>query len=59
MFEEINLAAIVNKAVNMDAISVPAYSAIEMATLNGAKALNWEDEIGSIKVGKKSRYYFT
>ena len=58
MFEEINLAAIVNKAVNMDAISVPAYSAIEMATLNGAKALNWEDEIGSIKVGK-SRYYFT
>lgn len=54
MFEEINLAAIVNKAVNMDAISVPAYSAIEMATLNGAKALNWEDEIGSIKLGKKA-----
>lgn len=54
MFEEINLAAIVNKAVNMDAISVPAYSALEMGTLNGAKALDWEDDIGSIKVGKKA-----
>lgn len=54
MFEEINLAAIVNKAVNMDAISVPAYSALEMGTLNGAKALDWEGEIGSIEVGKKA-----
>ncbi|MGN9164757.1 amidohydrolase [Tissierellaceae bacterium HCP3S3_D8] len=54
MFEEINLAAIVNKAVNMDAISVPAYSALEMGTLNGAKALDWEDDIGSIEVGKKA-----
>lgn len=54
MFEEINLAAIINKAVNMDAVSVPAYSALEMGTLNGAKALDWEDDIGSIEVGKKA-----
>lgn len=54
MFEEINLAALVNKAVNFDAVSVPAYTAIEMATINGAKALDWDDTIGSIEVGKKA-----
>lgn len=54
MFEEIKLAAILNKAVNMDAISIPAISAIEMATINGAKALLWDKEIGSIEIGKKA-----
>lgn len=54
MFEEIHLAAIVNKAVNMDAISVPAIDALKMATINGAKALLWDREIGSIEEGKKA-----
>ncbi|MFA5577173.1 MAG: amidohydrolase [Tissierellaceae bacterium] len=54
MFEEINLAALVNKAVNLDAVSVPAMSALEMATVNGAKALDWYQDIGSIEVGKKA-----
>lgn len=56
MFEEIHLAAIVNKAVNMDATSVPAIDALKMATINGgAKALLWDNEIGSIEVGKKKQ----
>lgn len=54
MFEEMNLAALVNKAVNLDAISVPAYSALEMGTINGAKALDWDKEIGSIEIGKRA-----
>lgn len=54
MFEEINLASIVNKGVNLDALSVSAYSAIEMGTINGAKALKWDNEIGSIELGKKA-----
>lgn len=54
MFEEINLAVLVNKAVNLDAISVSAYEALEMASINGAKALDWSDEIGSIEVDKKA-----
>lgn len=57
MFEEIHLASIVNKAVNMDAVSVPAITALEMATINGAKALLWDDEIGSIEAGKKPISY--
>ncbi len=54
MFEEINLAALVNKSVTEDATSVSAYQALEMATINGAKALNLQDEVGSIEVGKKA-----
>lgn len=54
MFEEINLAALINKAVNNDAVSVPALSALKMATINGAKALQWDKDIGSIEVNKKA-----
>lgn len=54
MFEEIHLAALVNKAVNLEATSVSAYQALEMATVNGAYALDWQDEIGSLEVGKKA-----
>jgi 5-methylthioadenosine/S-adenosylhomocysteine deaminase len=38
----------------MDAISVPAIVALKMATINGAKALLWDKEIGSIEIGKKA-----
>lgn len=54
LFKEMNLAALINKAVNLDALSVSANDAIRMATINGAYALNWVDEIGSIEVGKKA-----
>ncbi len=54
MFEEINLAALLSKAVSKDATAVSAYDALEMATINGAKALKWQDEIGSIEEGKKA-----
>ncbi len=54
MFEEINLASIINKGINLDAVSVSALDAIKMATINGAKALDWDKEIGSIEVGKKA-----
>lgn len=54
MFEEIHLASIINKAVTGDAVSVPAIQALEMATINGAKALDWGEKTGSIEVGKKA-----
>ena len=54
MFEEIHIASIVNKAVNMDTVSVTAKDALKMATINGAKGLGWDHEIGSIEVDKKA-----
>lgn len=54
MFEEINYAALINKAVSKNPTDIPAFTALKMATINGAKALGREDEIGSIKVGKKA-----
>lgn len=54
MFEEMNLTALVNKAADHSPTSVPAYTALKMATINGAKALGLEDEIGSVRVGKKA-----
>lgn len=54
MFEEINLAALVNKGVTGDPTCVPAETALRMATINGAKALGLEASIGSIEAGKKA-----
>lgn len=54
MFEEINLAAIVNKGINKDPTIIPAITALEMATKNGAKALGLYKEIGSLEKGKKA-----
>ncbi len=54
MFEEMNLAALVNKAVENDATTVPAYMALSMGTIHGARALGRQGEIGSLLVGKKA-----
>ena len=42
------------KDARMDATLIPAETALEMATLNGAKGLLWDNEIGSLEVGKKA-----
>ncbi|MBC7788204.1 MAG: TRZ/ATZ family hydrolase [Methylophilaceae bacterium] len=52
MFAEMRLSALLAKGVSADAASVPAMAALEMATINGAKALGLDQEIGSIEVGK-------
>lgn len=52
MFGEMKLAAILAKAQTLESCSVPAVEALQMATLNGARALGLEKDIGSIEVGK-------
>jgi cytosine/adenosine deaminase-related metal-dependent hydrolase len=42
------------KDARMDPTLVPAETALEMATLNGAKALLLDKEIGSVEVGKRA-----
>jgi 5-methylthioadenosine/S-adenosylhomocysteine deaminase len=52
MFAEMRLSALLAKGVSQDASAVPAQKALEMATINAAKALGLEGKIGSIEVGK-------
>ena len=52
MFTEMRTAALVAKGLSADVASIPAWQALEMATINGAKALGLEGQIGSIETGK-------
>lgn len=52
MFTEIRLAALLAKGLSGDATAISAHEALEMATINGAKALGLDEKIGSIEVGK-------
>lgn len=52
MLAETRLAALLQKGVSGDAASLPAWQALEMATLNAARALGWDRDIGSLVAGK-------
>jgi 5-methylthioadenosine/S-adenosylhomocysteine deaminase len=52
MFAEMRLAALLAKGQSGDATAISASQALEMATINGAKALGLDNKIGSIEVGK-------
>jgi 5-methylthioadenosine/S-adenosylhomocysteine deaminase len=52
LLDEMRIAALLAKAVSGDATAVPAHTALRMATLNGAKALGLDEQIGSLKPGK-------
>ena len=53
MFNEMRLASVIQKPVN-GAEVLDAETVFRLATIEGAKALNLEDEIGSIEKGKKA-----
>jgi 5-methylthioadenosine/S-adenosylhomocysteine deaminase len=54
LMEEIDLAAKLQKIFKMDPRELGAKSVVEMATIEGAKALHMEKQIGSLEVGKKA-----
>jgi len=54
MLAETRLASLLQKGVSGDAATLPAHQALEMATLNAAKALAWDTEIGSLLPGKRA-----
>lgn len=56
LFEAVKLTALLHKGVNLDPSLVKAEDALKMATLNGARALLWEDELGSLEVGKRADF---
>lgn len=52
MFGELRTASFIAKAQSGDPTSLPAHDVIKMATLNGAKAIGLEKQIGSLEAGK-------
>lgn len=54
LMEEMDLAAKLQKITKMDPRALGAKAVVEMATIEGAKALHMEKEIGSLEQGKKA-----
>lgn len=54
LFEEMDLAAKLQKATSLDPERLPARQVLEMATIAGARALGLEKEIGSLEAGKRA-----
>lgn len=53
LWEEIDTAAKLHKVISADPTVVDAREALRMATIDGARALDLEAEIGSLEVGKR------
>lgn len=54
MFEEIKLTAYLQKGLNYNPTVIAAEDILKMATIEGAKVLGIDSEVGSLEVGKKA-----
>jgi len=54
LMEEIDLAAKLQKIAKMDPRALGAKAVVDMATIEGARAIHLEREIGSLEPGKKA-----
>jgi 5-methylthioadenosine/S-adenosylhomocysteine deaminase len=54
LFQAMKFAALIQKGFRRDATIITAQKILEMATIDGARAVGLEHEIGSIEVGKKA-----
>jgi 5-methylthioadenosine/S-adenosylhomocysteine deaminase len=54
MFDAMRTAALLHKLQSADPRAVSARSALEMATIRGARALGMESRIGSLEAGKRA-----
>jgi 5-methylthioadenosine/S-adenosylhomocysteine deaminase len=54
MFEAMRTAALLHKLTTGDPRAVPASVALAMATIDGARALQMDDRIGSLEPGKRA-----
>lgn len=52
LIDELWLATLLQKGMRHDPTALPAPQALRMATIDGARAIGWDDEIGSIEPGK-------
>ena len=51
MWEEMRTASLLQKVSTLDPCAIPAYTALQMATVNGAKAIGREGELGVLSTG--------
>lgn len=54
MLQEMRTCALLHKVNSMDPTVLPAYKALEMATVNGAQALGLDNQIGKLQKGYKA-----
>ena len=54
MFETMKFTALLQKGIDENPEVLPAYEVLKMATINGAKTLRLDKQIGSIDVGKNA-----
>jgi 5-methylthioadenosine/S-adenosylhomocysteine deaminase len=54
LFEEMKFVSLLQKVNTLDPKVLPADEVFNMATINGAKALGLDNNIGSVEVGKKA-----
>ena len=54
MFEEMKFTSLLAKFASLDAAAMPAWDVLRMATIEGARAIGKDAEIGSLEVGKKA-----
>jgi 5-methylthioadenosine/S-adenosylhomocysteine deaminase len=54
MFETMKVCALLHKAHRWDPTVLNAPKVLDLATIDGARALGIEDEVGSIEAGKKA-----
>ena len=54
LISEMRMTALLAKGASGDATALPAATALKMATLDAARALNLDDKIGSIAPGKRA-----
>lgn len=58
MFEEMKTAAYLQKVNTMEPTAIKAYDILKMSTIEGAKVLGLENQIGTIEEGKKADLIF-
>lgn len=56
LFQDMRWASCIHKVNHHDPAIVPCETVLEMATINGARAMGLGDEIGSIEVGKRADF---
>jgi len=54
LFSDMRACALLHKVNNFDPTAVSAQAVVKMATIDGAKVLGLEKEIGSLEAGKKA-----